>query len=86
MPSSPNYVRNYKQEYRTDSPLRKAKRRSRLTKVDTNNSLDLNVKVEPSKIELLKRKLFFDLKRDETMSMSQYLNSALSDRDVKEAS
>ena len=30
MPSSPNYVRNYKQEYRTDSPLRKAKRRSRL--------------------------------------------------------
>ena len=30
MPSSPNYVSNYKQEYRTDSPLRKAKRRSRL--------------------------------------------------------
>ena len=30
MPSSPHYVRNYKQEYRTDSPLRKAKRRSRL--------------------------------------------------------
>ena len=30
MPSSPNYVRDYKQEYRTDSPLRKAKRRSRL--------------------------------------------------------
>ena len=30
MPSSPNYVRNYKQEYRTDSPLTKAKRRSRL--------------------------------------------------------
>lgn len=30
MPSSPNYVRNYKQEYKTDSPLRKAKRRSRL--------------------------------------------------------
>ena len=30
MPSSPNYVRNYKQEYRTDYPLRKAKRRSRL--------------------------------------------------------
>ena len=30
MPSSPNYVRNYKQEYRTASPLRKAKRRSRL--------------------------------------------------------
>ena len=30
MPSSPSYVRNYKQEYKTDSPLRKAKRRSRL--------------------------------------------------------
>ena len=30
--------------------------------------------------------LELDLKRDETMSMSQYLNSALSDRDVKEAS
>ena len=59
---------------------------SKFTKVDTNNSLDLNVKVEPSKIELLKRKLFFDLKRDETMSMSEYLNSSLSDRDVKKAS
>ena len=29
---------------------------SKFTKVDTNNSLDLNIKVEPSKIELLKRK------------------------------
>ena len=29
MPSSPNYVRNYKQEAKTDSPLRKKKRAMR---------------------------------------------------------
>ena len=29
MPSSPNYVRNYKQEAKTDSPLRKKKRNMR---------------------------------------------------------
>ena len=29
MPSSPNYVRNYKQEARTESPLRKKKRNMR---------------------------------------------------------
>ena len=29
MPSSPNYVRNYKQEASTDSPLRKRKRAMR---------------------------------------------------------
>ena len=29
MPSSPNYKRNYKQEARTDSPLRKKKRAMR---------------------------------------------------------
>ena len=29
MPSSPNYVRNYKQEASTDSPLRKRKRTMR---------------------------------------------------------
>ena len=29
MPSSPNYVRNYKQESRTESPLRKKKRNMR---------------------------------------------------------
>ena len=33
-------------------------------------------------LELLKRKLFFDLKRDETMSMSEYLASPMSDRDA----
>mgnify|MGYP003655754381 FL=1 len=33
-------------------------------------------------LELLKRKLFFDLKRDETMSMSEYLASSMSDRDA----
>ena len=30
MPSSPNYVRNYKQEAKTESSTRKAKRRNRL--------------------------------------------------------
>ena len=30
MPSSANYVRNYKQEARTESPVRRKKRRSRL--------------------------------------------------------
>jgi len=59
---------------------------SKFNKVDTNNSLDLTVRVEPTKIELLKRKLFFDLKRDETMSMSEYLKSSISDKDVKAAS
>ena len=29
MPSSPNYVRNYKQEAKTDSPLRRKKRAMR---------------------------------------------------------
>ena len=29
MPSSPNYVRNYKQDSRTESPLRKKKRNMR---------------------------------------------------------
>ena len=29
MPSSPNYVRNYKQESRTEAPLRKKKRNMR---------------------------------------------------------
>ena len=29
MPSSPNYLRNYKQEAKTDSPLRKKKRAMR---------------------------------------------------------
>ena len=30
MPSSPNYVRNYKQEAKTESSTRKAKRNNRL--------------------------------------------------------